>query len=83
MTKYAKDLKGKRKLNVNEHSYYIRGKFVSYETSIMLRAFTNYKIVNLNGLLLKEYSHNKRHNAMEIVVDDLHTIIDSICDFYA
>lgn len=62
---------------------YYRGRFESYEMHILYRIQVNHTWNVYYRKKFKQNSISQYDKAKQIVVDDLHTIIDSICDFYA
>lgn len=54
---------------------YMNG-FRSYDSDITYRTIANYQIINYRAFCQKQYKM-----ARNVIVDDLHTIVDKICDF--
>lgn len=59
-----------------------RGLFKSYEMDIRYRVQVNFVWNIYYRKKFKQRSQSQYDNALNIIVDDLHTIIDTICDFY-
>lgn len=71
------------KMNVNE---YINAKisnsmFRSYDSNILYRTTTNYHTTTYYRINRKAFSQKQYEIAKNIVISDLHTIVDKICDF--
>lgn len=57
--------------------------FRSYDSDILYRIQVNHVYNTYYRKKFKQNSISQYDKAKQIVVDDLHTIIDSICDFYS
>ena len=55
--------------------------FRSYDSDILYRTTTNYHITIYYRVNRKAFSQSKYKKSKEIVISDLHTIVDKICDF--
>lgn len=61
---------------------YRRGKFCSYEMNIKYRIQVNYVWNVYYRKKFKQKSINQYDNALNVIKDDLHTIVNKIYDFY-
>lgn len=61
---------------------YRRDKFCSYETNIKYRIQVNYVWVVYYRKKFKQKSINQYDNALNVIKEDLHTIVNEICNFY-
>lgn len=57
--------------------------FRSYDCNILYRITTNYHTTTYYRVNRKAFSQEQYKIAKRIVIEDLHTIVDLICDFYA
>jgi hypothetical protein len=55
--------------------------FRSYDSNILYRTTTNYHTISYYRVNRKAFSQKQYEIAKNIVISDLHTIIDKICDF--
>lgn len=55
--------------------------FRSYDSNILYRTTTNYHTTTYYHVNRKAFSQKQYEIAKNIVISDLHTIIDKICDF--
>lgn len=55
--------------------------FRNYDSNILYRTTTNYHTTTYYHVNRKAFSQKQYEIAKNIVISDLHTIIDKICDF--
>lgn len=61
---------------------FVRGQFCDYSMNIKYRIQVNYIWNIYYRKKFKQKSLSQYDNALNVIVDDLHTIIDAICDFH-
>lgn len=61
---------------------FVRGHFCDYSMNIKYRIQVNYVWNIYYRKKFKQKSLSQYDNALNVIVDDLHTIIDAICDFH-
>ena len=71
------------KMNTNDYinSKISNSMFRSYDSNILYRTTTNYHTTTYYHVNRKAFSQKQSEIAKNIVISDLHTIVNKICDF--